>query len=758
MRDLEAEEVMRKTLSRKSGDIWIQNGHAIEGGGFISRAAEMFKPVPAMRVLVNQPAVVDGGKKDTVNTFRGGVVSMIAKRTSGFFEGRRLGLQPPAEAAEKTIGQYENACTDGGASSSTCSPSNSPRSLSAINSNTERPISRASGHQSISSTGEGSTSLPAAQIYCATRGRMSNGPTLIFGKRLSNQRLKNRASIGEGSGLELDWLNGDVAHNPQPSMDIKSDASDEPIQCSTRTSQPDKQDDGIITEQKRPLSEQFDYSIDAENSYSRHPSFHNLSFKDQSTPHQSRRPNENNRIYTQSICSSVDISRSPEYYGAENSKLSKRASPHSKHTLLVHKSSFGLPRIKEDDFTASVRKSFEELSRPILRYDVQSAGIDLPPIPRSLIVSHHNLSPVTESQDDSFCETSMILSRSCTEDMHLALQLVASSSNQSIAKGTKEHVRALSVSSGSSLDSPTDTEVQGAVDEMERIMAMDTPTREGFVISSSLSTYTAPSGRLRSASDISVSTSASSAIANTKSGTCHLGGSTEDGPLIPPIPAAYGRSSGLPIVVSHPHPPPLARTPSSSTFGLSGQTDLRHFCIPEPHPPVQQLLPKPSSDSMLSASSRIGSELSDREQTFQPKTREYEQSKMEMKIAKQLDERNRWGSIEANSCERGTMVDKPALKSAVQRNNGSTFESTVPTGPLKPLQVIAHKQTNRTSLNIPRPTSKASKGFNVLLQNEQTGSKALLGRTSEKEKGKRNARGSKMSSSSTTACMKGLRA
>lgn len=212
MRDLEVEEVMRKTLSRKSGDIWIQNGHAIEGGGFISRAAEMFKPVPAMRVLVNQPAVVDGGKKDTVNTFRGGVVSMIAKRTSGFFEGRRLGLQPPAEAAEKTIGQYENACTDGGASSSTCSPSNSPRSLSAINSNTKRPISRASGHQSISSTGEGSTSLPAAQIYCATRGRMSNGPTLIFGKRLSNQRLKNRASIGEGNGLELDWLNGDVAH------------------------------------------------------------------------------------------------------------------------------------------------------------------------------------------------------------------------------------------------------------------------------------------------------------------------------------------------------------------------------------------------------------------------------------------------------------------------------------------------------------------------------------------------------------------
>lgn len=540
-------------------------------------------------------------------------------------------------------------------------------------------------------------------------------------------------------------------------MGIKSNAGEEPVQCSPHISQPDEQNDSIITEQKRPLSEQCDYNVDAEKSYSTHPSFHNLSFKDQSTPHQSRRPSENYHIYTQSICSSVDISRSPEYYGTESSKLSKRESTHSGHTL-VHKSSFDLPRLKEDDFTANVRKSFEELSRPILRYDVQSAGIDLPPIPRSLIVSHHNLSPVTESQKDGFCETSMVLSRSCTEDMHLALQLVASSSNQSIAKGTKEHVRALSVSSGSSLDSPTDTKVQDAMDEMERIMAMDTPTREDFVMSASLSTYTAPSDRLRSASDISVSTSASSAIADTKSGTCHLGGSTEDGPLIPPIPAAYRQSSSLPTVVSHPHPPPLARTPSSSTFGLREQTDLRHFCVPEPHPPVQQLLPKPSSDSMRSASSRIGSESSDREQTFQPKTRGYEPSKMEMKIAKQLDERNRWRSIEANSCERRTMVDKPALKSAVQRNNGSTFESTVPTGPLKPLQVIADKQTNRTSLNIPRPTSKASKEFNVLLQNEQTGSKALLGRTSEKEKGKRNARGSKTSSSSTTVCMKGLRA
>lgn len=206
MRDLEAEEAMRKSLSRKSCDVWIQNGHAIEGGGFMSRAAEMFKPVPAMRVLVNQP--LDARKRDTVKNFRGGVVSMIAKRTSGFFEGRRHSILTHAEATGKTRGQYEEASTINGASSP-CSPANSFRSLSATNFDTERPISHTSGHQSVNSTGEGST-LPAVQIYRATRGRMSNGPTLIFGKRMSNQRLNKAANVGEGAGLELDRLTDNV--------------------------------------------------------------------------------------------------------------------------------------------------------------------------------------------------------------------------------------------------------------------------------------------------------------------------------------------------------------------------------------------------------------------------------------------------------------------------------------------------------------------------------------------------------------------
>lgn len=536
-------------------------------------------------------------------------------------------------------------------------------------------------------------------------------------------------------------------------MDIRSDPSDEQTQCLPHTSQPDEQRYDI-TEQKRPLSEQFDCNVDAENSYTRAPSFHNLSFKDQSTPHQSRRPSDKHHIYNQS--SSVDSSRSPECYAVESSsKLSKDESTQNAHTL-VHKSSFGLPRLKEEDFTADVRKSFEELSRPIVRYDVQSAGIDLPPIPRSLTIAHHNLSPVTENKEDSFSETSMILSRSCVEDMHQAVKRDASSFNQSIAQGTKEHVRTVQDSEGSFLASPMSTKVEDAVEEMERMMAMDTPTREDFVVPPSFST-TAPSGRLRSASDISMSTSSSSAVTDTKSDNCHFGGLTKNGPPIPITPPAYRQPPGLPTVVSHPHPPPLARTPSS-TFGLREQTKLRHFCIPEPHPPVQRLLPKQSSDSIYSTSSRIESESSDKEPTFSPKIRGYQPSKMEMKIAKQLDERNRWRSIDANSRERREVAEKPAIRSAVQHNKDSTFEPTVRSGPLKPLQVIVEKQANRTRLNNPKPASKAAKGFSVLLHDGQGGPKVSLDGRSEKGKGKENARGSKASSSSATVCVKGLRA
>lgn len=54
-RDADEEEAMRRTLARRSGDVWLGAGHAIEGGGILSRAAEMIKPVPAMRVLDPRP-------------------------------------------------------------------------------------------------------------------------------------------------------------------------------------------------------------------------------------------------------------------------------------------------------------------------------------------------------------------------------------------------------------------------------------------------------------------------------------------------------------------------------------------------------------------------------------------------------------------------------------------------------------------------------------------------------------------------------
>ena len=78
LRDLVAEEAMHRTLARRSSDVWIESGHAVEGGGLLARATEMLKPVPAMRVLSSTPRG-DG----VLKRLRGEAVSMLPNRLSG---------------------------------------------------------------------------------------------------------------------------------------------------------------------------------------------------------------------------------------------------------------------------------------------------------------------------------------------------------------------------------------------------------------------------------------------------------------------------------------------------------------------------------------------------------------------------------------------------------------------------------------------------------------------------------------------------
>ena len=89
--DAEAEAKLKKTLARRSGDVWLEEGHAIEGGGFLSRAAEMIKPYPALRVLESLPE-----QPAALKRLRGGVMSMLGPRRRGGDEEHAMGNFAPA--------------------------------------------------------------------------------------------------------------------------------------------------------------------------------------------------------------------------------------------------------------------------------------------------------------------------------------------------------------------------------------------------------------------------------------------------------------------------------------------------------------------------------------------------------------------------------------------------------------------------------------------------------------------------------------
>ena len=165
------DEAMRRTLARRSGDVWIESGHAIEGGGLIARAAEMLKPVPAMRVLCEAAPTVRGA--DVLTRLRGGVVSMLPKRWSGYDE-------------------FPMRDVEGGQTSSITISVTSPSKF-------ERQTSRI---PSYVSDGEqlGDMTMPSVEIRTATRARMSSGPTFFYG----------RAERAPQDDYDVDWLTAGV--------------------------------------------------------------------------------------------------------------------------------------------------------------------------------------------------------------------------------------------------------------------------------------------------------------------------------------------------------------------------------------------------------------------------------------------------------------------------------------------------------------------------------------------------------------------
>ncbi|WVQ83921.1 hypothetical protein IAT38_006065 [Cryptococcus sp. DSM 104549] len=737
MKDLEAEDAMRRTLARRSGDVWIQNGHAIEGGGIISRAAEMFKPVPAMRVMDSQRPQ-GSGERDlrVMKRMRGGVVSMLAKRASRLFESDAQNAEESFDMAEYDQERAEAGCASPG------------RSSIAISVTQPSPDRRMSRFSRVSSNGEGDTTVAAAQIHRATRGRMSTGPTLIFGKTAAAAEEQDR----EGrEGYELDWLTAGVLPSLVPTIKIGKDVKVEPAPHSAPLPEAAH---GDARTKPRPLSEQT--TAEGDTSYASMPSFHAVSFMDQSTPQQSRQPGRRHG-HTRSYSSSVDFTHSPEYYTAETATSASREvrrknaeeaeERDADGQVLNHKVSFGLPRLQKEDFTEDLRKSFDELSRPSAAEYDSAGGIDLPPIPNNL-ARRSALSPVTErTEDRTGSDSSMVLSKSCMEDMHLALQLGASPSARSLAAdplsppmpGYAYHDIPLG---NSSLANSMNTDAEEAVEEMERMMAMDTPTRAEFVISPPPSSYAAASGRTSQASDRSATTSMSG---TTTTSTCMSAvgydGLPDDAPPVPDLPSPYRQPAYPPAVLSHPHPPPLSHSASASTFG---PINTNRFSVQEPHPPLHRLLPKKSTETMHSTWTASESEVS--MPTPPPRVPEFKPSNAELRRVKELSERN---------ADREEVVEKGRSQSAMGYRKDKPNEVAARKG-LKPLRLVADRQANR--LSMPMPTSmtvgQKVKKFEVLLEGE-AGSKVSLGAKSAK--GKENERTGKMSSGSGVSGVRGLR-
>lgn len=149
MWDAEAETKLKRTLARRSGDVWLEDGHAVQGGGLLSRAAEMIKPYPALRVLESIP-----DQPAALKRLRGGVMSMLGPRKSNQDEEHAMGnMAAPAISIS--------------------SPSKYDRRFSGISS-----LEAVDGEEIDRTMASAELS---AEIQTALYGRMSKSPTFYCG-------------------------------------------------------------------------------------------------------------------------------------------------------------------------------------------------------------------------------------------------------------------------------------------------------------------------------------------------------------------------------------------------------------------------------------------------------------------------------------------------------------------------------------------------------------------------------------------------
>ena len=414
-----------------------------------------------------------------------------------------------------------------------------------------------------------------------------------------------------------------------------------------------------------------------------------------------------------------------------------QSTPHGnfrKRAQLRHKSSFSLPSIHAADFE-DVRRSFDECCRPELSAQQPvDMGVDLPPVPAQLV--RRDLSTVSERDESNessrmrqtlydMGDAILALSSSPGATMgHGDVSLSSTASNLRRARGlgdlaplivTSSYIADFSQDfslmrhSGNSADRSMQSHEEEMAEEMERVMAMDTPTRTEFVISPPPSSYASSFGS-RSNSRASHRTTTSEdappvpkldwRFSTPGQSDCQFTDAEEDLPLVPrtlsdissPQISELDQSVHVTggFTFAHPHPPPIHQLGTKPSY-----TSLSHglTSVPSPHPPIamQTLKSKNSSETMRSdmTGTTVTTDATPH-RIWETEGEPFKPSKQELMMIKTLKERREIArtSVQLDQLE-------PA-KSTVKRSR-SALALRSPEKPQR-LQQISDSNANRSPL------------------------------------------------------------
>ena len=415
--------------------------------------------------------------------------------------------------------------------------------------------------------------------------------------------------------------------------------------------------------------------------------------------------------HTRAYSSSIDLSKSPDFSAAMVSTPHAGMRQRNKHGRT--------PSLPTDATRSEAEHSVDDAQHAFVAGGGEGLGIDLPPIPASyLLRAGHHLSAVTEQEEGN--ESSLM--RETMDDMRGAILAFSSPARPPQLQEECHDVYESSDYKGLAIDTSLlpDTTLNRSIrseeelmaEEMERVMGMDSPAREEFVISPPPSSYASSIGggresraSMRSSTyseyeptpPVPVVDPHSSAFQTPRNHTTapyqfqdaeeHLEPAVEVSPAITelresPYSHSLPRTQSVPfgLATAHPHPPPVQPQRSMPNIARAGPSGP----VNEAHPPVrvrEELRALRKSRSTDTIASDTTSTTTTTEASPMRPAEEFKPSRQELLRIARLKERKAEAKAQAN-CAAAEQRAQPqpraqALRSVeVQRNvNGIHSEA-----------------------------------------------------------------------------------